>query len=96
MKFEKGHEKIAGSGRAPGTTNKNTEIRNFLRDFMCDNREAFCEAFARLPDRDKCVLYLKAAEYVLPKLQSVQFEDTKEGNSAIVLLRDVASYNKGG
>ncbi len=95
MTFEKGHKKIAGSGRAQGTKNKNTEIRNFLRDFMCDNRKAFCQAFDRLPDRDKCVLYLKAAEYVLPKLQSVQFEDTKESNSAIVLLRDVASYNKG-
>lgn len=82
-------------GRQKGTLNKNSEIKNFLRDFVIDNQEEFKEAFLKLPNRDKCAVYIKACEFVVPKVSSIKFEDSKEANSAIELLRAAASYNKG-
>ena len=46
-------------GREKGTRNKNTEIKNFFRDFVIDNQEEFKKAFLKLKDKDKCAVYLK-------------------------------------
>ena len=57
--FENGHMKMGG--REKGTRNKNTEIKNFFRDFVIDNQEEFKKAFLKLKDKDKCAVYLKAS-----------------------------------
>ena len=75
-------------GREKGTRNKNTEIKNFFRDFVIDNQEEFKKAFLKLKDKDKCAVYLKASEFVVPKVSS------KNTNSAIELLKVAASYKQ--
>ena len=81
-------------GREKGTRNKNTEIKNFFRDFVIDNQEEFKKAFLKLKDKDKCTVYLKASEFVVPKVSSIKFEDAKNTNSAIELLKVAASYKQ--
>lgn len=88
--FKPGHERIGG--RAKGTKNKNTEMRNNLRDFVLNNYEKFEEAFDKLSPKMKCDVYLKAAEFVLPKMSSIKFEDAKDSNSGVDLLRITATY----
>ena len=73
-------------GREKGTRNKNTEIKNFFREFK--------KAFLKLKDKDKCAVYLKASEFVVPKVSSIKFEDAKNTNSAIELLKVAASYKQ--
>lgn len=90
--FEVGHEKMGG--REKGTRNKNTEIKNFFRDFVIEYQDEFKKSFKNLKDKDKCVVYLKASEFVLPKVSSVKFEDAKNSNSALELLRITASYKQ--
>ena len=70
-------------GREKGTRNKNTEIKNFFK-----------KAFLKLKDKDKCAVYLKASEFVVPKVSSIKFEDAKNTNSAIELLKVAASYKQ--
>ena len=81
-------------GREKGTRNKNTEIKNFFRDFVIDNQEEFKKAFLKLKDKDQCAVYLKASEFVVPKVSSIKFEDAKNTNSAIELLKVAASYKQ--
>lgn len=88
--YQPGHEKLGG--RAKGTKNKNTEMKNNLRDFLINNFAEFEASFHKLPDRDKCQVYLKAAEFVMPKISSVKFEEAKNANSARELLRITAEY----
>ena len=38
--------------------------------------------------------YLKASEFVVPKVSSIKFEDAKNTNSAIELLKVAASYKQ--
>lgn len=91
--FENGHMKMGG--REKGTRNKSTEIKNFFRDFVIDNQEEFKKAFLKLKDKDKCAVYLKASEFVVPKVSSIKFEDAKNTNSAVELLKVAASYKNG-
>lgn len=90
--FEAGHEKMGG--REKGTRNKNTEIKNFFRDFIIEYQDEFKKSFLRLKDKDKCAVYLKASEFVVPKVSSIKFEDAKNTNSAIELLKITASYKQ--
>ena len=44
--FQKGHEKMGG--RAKGVRNKNTEMKDNLRNFMLENFEAFQASFRKI------------------------------------------------
>lgn len=88
--FEKGHAKLGG--RVAGTKNKNTELKEFIGEFLTKNKEEFEEAFKKLPPKEKCAVYLKAAEFRLPKISSVQFEDDKLAESAVELLKRKSQY----
>lgn len=90
--FEKGHVKIGG--RAKGTRNKNTEMKDNIRNFVLDNFPEFERSFKKLKDKDKCAVYLKAAEFVMPKVSSIKFEESKNANTALELLRISASYKQ--
>lgn len=90
--FQKGHEKMGG--RAKGVRNKNTEMKDNLRNFMLENFEAFQASFRKLSDRDKCNIYLRTAEFVMPKISAIKFEEAKNANSAVELLRITAGYKE--
>lgn len=88
--FEEGHEKKGG--RQKGVRNKNSEMKDNLRDFVLDNFEDFCESYKKLPAKEKCRIYMKAVEFVVPKVSAIKFEDSKEANSALELLKITAKY----
>lgn len=91
--FGPDHPKMGG--RAKGTRNKNTVLKENMRNFVMENYDGFVEAFNKLGPKDKCAVYLKASEFVMPKISSIQFEDPKDSNSGLELLRIRASYKQG-
>lgn len=91
MAYEKGHTKVGG--RQKGTRNKNTEIRDMLRDFTREKFPDFVENYEKLSPKDKTNMYMKVVEYVVPKVSAIKFEDAKNTNNAIELLRITAGYN---
>lgn len=92
MPYEKGHTKMGG--RQKGTKNKNSEIRDLLRNFARENFDDFVDNYNKLQPRDKTNMYMKVVEYVVPKVSAVKFEDAKNTNNAIELLRITAGYNE--
>ena len=81
--FENGHMKDGRKGEGnPEQEHGDKEF--FSRDFVIDNQEEFKKAFLKLKDKDKCAVYLKASEFVVPKVSSIKFEDAKK--SLIPLL----------
>lgn len=90
MGFEKGHEKIGG--RKLGTRNKNAEMKDNMRNFALENFEDFKTAYKLLPPEDRCRVYLKVVDFVVPKVSAVKFEDEGAINSAAELLKAAAEY----
>ena len=88
--FEKGHAKLGG--RVAGTKNKNTDMKEFIGEFLNKNKQEFEEEFKILTPKEKCAVYLKAAEFRLPKISSVQFEDDQLAESAVDLLQRKSQY----
>lgn len=88
--FKEGCEKTGG--RQKGVRNKNTEMKENLRNFVLDNYDAFCDSFSKLSAKDKCAVYMKAVDFVVPKISAVKFEDSKNADSAIELLKIAAQY----
>lgn len=88
--FEEGHEKKGG--RQKGVRNKNTEMKDKLRDFVIDNFEDFCTSYGKLTAKEKCRIYMKALEFVVPKVSAIKFEESKDANSALELLKIAAKY----
>lgn len=71
--FKKGQ-----GGRKPGAVNKATKtLREFISDFLNDNRETLSKDFKRLSPRDRLVLFEKLLQYAIPKKQStaISLED---------------------
>lgn len=90
MGFEEGHKKLGG--RKAGTRNKNAEMKDNMRNFALDNFDDFKKAYKNLSPEDKCRVYLKVVDFVVPKVSSVKFEDEGTANSAAQLLKAAAEY----
>lgn len=77
MPRPKGVQKTKGSGRKAGTPNKITRtMRELLSDFCTENYDEFLRSWNRIDEpKDKCAIYLKAQEFVTPKLSSVDLQD---------------------
>lgn len=91
MTFEKGHVKMGG--RKKGTKNLNTEVKERIAEMVSEHFDDFVASYNTLPARQKCALYMKLIEFVVPKVSSIKFEDLDGGNSALELLRLRAKYD---
>lgn len=94
-KFEKGHEKIPGSGAKKGVQSKNKELREMIRDFALNKYDDAIAAFDRISNpKDKFDSYCKMLRYLIPTVSAIKFEDAKEASTAVELLRIAAQYQK--
>jgi len=78
MPFKKG-ESGNITGRPVGTTNKSTnKRRDWITDFLEENKDRVKEDFLLLEPKDRIVLFEKLLKYSLPTLQattlSTEFE----------------------
>lgn len=59
-------------GRQAGTPNKITgSLKEFVNDFLNDNREQIKDDFKVLRPKERIAAYLSMMQYVLPKQQAV-------------------------
>ena len=91
IKFQKGHKRIMPD---PEKQKAKKKLKELLTEFSVDCYEEFLEEFHKLRGKPKCDIYLKAIEFVQPKISSVQFEDLKEASNAAQLLHSMAAYKK--
>lgn len=89
--FKKGHKRIMPN---PEKQEAKKKLKELLTDFSVDYYDEFVKEFCKLKGKHKCDIYLKAIEFVQPKISSVQFEDLKEASNAVQLLRKFRDYRK--
>jgi hypothetical protein len=89
--FKKGHKRIMPD---PEKQKAKKALKVMLTTFAEDNFEEFEEEWHKLKGKAKCDVYIKALEFVQPRISSVQFEDLKEARNAVTLLRTLAQYRK--
>lgn len=72
-----------GGGRKKGTPNRiSGQMRELIANFCEENFDAFVAAFQRIDEpKEKCMVYLKAQEFVTPKLAAIDLTDTTSGKS---------------
>ena len=93
-KFEKGHEKIPGSGMQKGQKAKRKAIRAKFLDFSLDEYETFVQAFHDIEDpKDKCEVYLKAVKVNLPP-PTENDEDDNQSSSIMELVKRLSRFKK--
>ena len=64
--FKKGQ-----GGRKAGSPNKTSKtLREFISDFLNDNREALQKDFEKLEPKDKLIMFERFLKYSLPSLQA--------------------------
>lgn len=76
MARQKGDGKGRIGGRAKGTPNVVTAgLRECIKQFVDDNFNEFVKSWKAIPNpKDKCDIYVKCSNFVLPKLNSVQMD----------------------
>lgn len=89
--FKKGHKRIMPD---PEKQKAKKKLKELLTEFSVDYYDEFVKEFSKLKGKPKCDIYLKAIEFVQPKISSVQFEDLKEASNAAQLLHSMAEYKK--
>jgi len=71
MPFKKGHEKKGG--RTKGQSNKDvSQLRGFFYDLINDNKDKIEKDLKELTPKERLDFYLKCANHVLPKMQSIE------------------------
>ena len=70
-------------GRKKGTPNKTTKnMREMLASFCADTYDDFVEAYARiLNPKERCEIWLKAQQFVTPRLNAVDVDLKNNDNS---------------
>lgn len=76
MARKKGDGKGRMGGREKGTPNKKTsQMRELLEKFCYEKYPDFLESFDRiLNPKERCEIYLKAQQFVSPKMNAVDVE----------------------
>ena len=87
-----GREKAGG--RAAGTPNKVTaDLRSAIKKIIEDNIEQVSQDIAKLSPKDRVAVLEKLMQYVIPKIQAVEFDAGKTISSAQELLKGMARYH---
>ena len=82
-------------GRTAGTPNKVTaDLRNTIKKIIEDNIEQVSVDIASLSPKDRVAIIEKLLQYVIPKIQAVEFDASKTVSSAQELLKNMARYHK--
>lgn len=82
-------------GRQKGTPNKTTRtMREMICMFCEDNYDDFVESYHRiLNPKERCEVYLKAQQYVTPRLNAVDVDVNNNNNSFKSELDKMAEEN---
>lgn len=81
-------------GRTAGTPNKVTaDLRNTIKKIIEDNIEQVSVDIASLSPKDRVAIIEKLLQYVIPKIQAVEFDAGKTISTAAELLRGMAKYH---
>lgn len=91
--FKVGHKKVGG--RVKGTKNKNVLLKERISDFLTDKFDDFVKDYDSLSPKERTRLYTKMVEFSVPKVSAIKFEDIKNANNAIELLKIAAQYKDG-
>lgn len=87
--FKKGHKPLPPN---PEKMEAKKKLKELLTEFSVDCYPEFLEEFHKLRGKPKCDIFLKAIEFVQPKISSISFEDVKEASNAATLLKAMAQY----
>lgn len=82
-KFKKGE-----GGRRKGVPNKATiELRQWISNFIDDNREQIQKDWQKLKPKDRIILFEKLLKYRLPTLQSIENENYNKKEIKLTIVR---------
>lgn len=85
---------VKTGGRVVGSQNKVTaDLRNTIKKIIEDNIEQVSVDIASLSPKDRVAIIEKLLQYVIPKVQAVEFDATKTISTAAELLRGMAKYD---
>ena len=86
--FAKGN---TGGGRTKGSKNKATgELREFVNDFINNNRESLQNDFEALEPKEPIDTLIKLMKYSLPKLNRTELStDTEREGNKVVIIRQI-------
>lgn len=78
-------KRAKSGGRKKGTPNKATAgLRDAVSGFVTDNFEEFVRCWRSIENpKDQADIYIKAAKFVIPALQSVAITDTKASDKSV-------------
>ncbi len=80
MAFEEGHQRFGG--RQKGTGNKLTsEIRKVLKEIISEEIENLPQLLESLPSNERIEYLIKILPFVLPKVDSVSFQQGEPPSS---------------
>lgn len=81
-------------GRTKGTKNKNALLKERISDFLTEKFDGFVKDYESLSPKERARLYSKMIEFSVPKVSAIKFEDVKNANNAIELLKIAAQYKE--
>ena len=93
-KFENGHKKVGG--RVEGAANKNTVLRDKIRDFLNENFEIYAEALRTIVVTNQEVFireYREMVKYVVPAISPVPYDSDSKITTAQEHLRKMTGYD---
>ena len=86
--------RVKAGGRTTGTPNKITaDVRNMVKSIIEENMGQLQQDIASLSPKDRVMVMEKLLQYVIPKIQAVEFDATNEVRTAVTLLKDMARYS---
>ena len=81
-------------GRTAGVPNRVTaDVRNMVKSIIEENMGQLQQDIASLSPKDRVMVMEKLLQYVIPKIQAVEFDATKEVRTAVTLLKGMARYS---
>ena len=81
MPFKENDKRINRDGRPKGSKNKvSYDLREQINNFLENNFEKVKEDFLKLEPKERIKFYIDFMSYAVPKLQSVEIENTINNN----------------